>query len=102
MTEILGLSRNGASATENSASCSAATAAAMRARSRSSPVSPTKLRAPLPTGRSSTATWNSPRPIIRDGLDRLSRRGATHILAVPGMLFAAGHAKNDIPSVLNT
>ena len=24
------------------------------------------------------------------------------ILAVPGMLFAAGHAKNDIPSVLNT
>src|SRR3546814_18546740 len=23
-------------------------------------------------------------------------------LAVPGMLFAAGHAKNDIPSVLNT
>ena len=25
-----------------------------------------------------------------------------HILAVPGMLFAAGHVKNDIPSVLNT
>ena len=25
----------------------------------------------------------------------------THVLAVPGMLFAAGHAKNDIPSVLN-
>jgi len=24
------------------------------------------------------------------------------VLAVPGMLFAAGHAKNDIPSVLNT
>ena len=24
------------------------------------------------------------------------------MLAVPGMLFAAGHAKNDIPSVLNT
>ena len=41
------------------------------------------------------------RPIIRQGLDKLRRAGATRILAVPGMLFAAGHAKNDIPSVLN-
>ncbi|KQQ80634.1 sirohydrochlorin chelatase [Aureimonas sp. Leaf324] len=41
-------------------------------------------------------------PIIRDGLDRLKAKGATDILALPGMLFAAGHAKNDIPSVLNT
>ena len=42
------------------------------------------------------------RPVIREGLDRLTERGIRHILAVPGMLFAAGHAKNDIPSVLNT
>ena len=28
--------------------------------------------------------------------------GVRHILAMPGMLFAAGHVKNDIPSVLNT
>ncbi|MBP5858183.1 sirohydrochlorin chelatase [Marivibrio halodurans] len=41
-------------------------------------------------------------PIIRTGLDNLRAAGATRILAVPGMLFAAGHAKNDIPSVLNT
>lgn len=41
-------------------------------------------------------------PIINDGLDALRRRGAERIIAVPGMLFAAGHAKNDIPSVLNT
>ncbi len=41
-------------------------------------------------------------PIIRDGLDRLREQGCDRILAVPGMLFAAGHAKNDIPSVLNT
>ena len=41
-------------------------------------------------------------PIIRDGLDALRERGVTRILAVPGMLFAAGHVKNDIPSVLNT
>jgi len=42
------------------------------------------------------------RPIIREGLDRLRARGVSRILAVPGMLFAAGHVKNDIPSVLNT
>lgn len=41
-------------------------------------------------------------PIIRTGLDRLKQEGVTRVLAVPGMLFAAGHAKNDIPSVLNT
>src|SRR4029453_3985299 len=42
-----------------------------------------------------------PRPIIRDGLDALRKQGVTRCLAVPGMLFAAGHAKDDIPSVLN-
>lgn len=41
-------------------------------------------------------------PIIRTGLDKLRAEGVTRCLAVPGMLFAAGHAKNDIPSVLNT
>ena len=41
-------------------------------------------------------------PIIRDGLDRLRESSHERVLAVPGMLFAAGHAKNDIPSVLST
>ena len=41
-------------------------------------------------------------PVIKTGLDNLRAQGVTHVLAVPGMLFAAGHAKNDIPSVLNT
>ncbi len=41
-------------------------------------------------------------PIIREGLDKLREQGVTRCLAVPGMLFAAGHAKNDIPSVLST
>ncbi len=41
-------------------------------------------------------------PVIREGLDRLRDGGARDILAVPGMLFAAGHVKNDIPGVLNT
>ena len=40
-------------------------------------------------------------PVINTGLDKLRAKGVTHVLAVPGMLFAAGHAKNDIPSVLN-
>jgi sirohydrochlorin cobaltochelatase len=34
-------------------------------------------------------------------LDALRAKGIRKVLAVPGMLFAAGHAKNDIPSVLN-
>lgn len=41
-------------------------------------------------------------PVIRDGLDRLRDKGCDKILAVPGMLFAAMHAKNDIPTVLNS
>ncbi|NKN37858.1 sirohydrochlorin chelatase [Agrobacterium sp. a22-2] len=41
-------------------------------------------------------------PVISAGLDSLRGQGVTRVLAIPGMLFAAGHAKNDIPSVLNT
>ena len=41
-------------------------------------------------------------PVIKTGLDKLREQGVNHVLAIPGMLFAAGHAKNDIPSVLNT
>ena len=41
-------------------------------------------------------------PVIHLGLDRLAEAGVKHVLALPGMLFAAGHAKNDIPSVLKT
>jgi sirohydrochlorin cobaltochelatase len=41
-------------------------------------------------------------PILREGLESLRQQGVTKVLAIPAMLFAAGHAKNDIPSVLNT
>ena len=41
-------------------------------------------------------------PVIRDGLNALKDQEIKNVLAIPGMLFAAGHAKNDIPSVLNT
>lgn len=42
------------------------------------------------------------RPILRDGLESLRQQGVRHVIAIPAMLFAAGHVKNDIPSVLNT
>ncbi|MFM7170862.1 MAG: sirohydrochlorin chelatase [Cyanobium sp.] len=42
------------------------------------------------------------RPILREGLETLQEKGVQHVLALPAMLFAAGHTKNDIPSVLNT
>lgn len=41
-------------------------------------------------------------PNIHMGLNSLIDQGVEHIYAVPGMLFAATHAKNDIPSVLTT
>ena len=40
-------------------------------------------------------------PVIRNGLDALRDKGIRNVLAIPGMLFAAGHAKNDIPTLLN-
>lgn len=41
-------------------------------------------------------------PVIRDGLDKLRAAGAQKIVCLPGMLFAAGHVKNDLPSEVNT
>ena len=42
------------------------------------------------------------RPVIRDGLEALKARGARRIVCLPGMLFAAGHVKNDLPWEVNT
>ncbi|MEM7046902.1 MAG: sirohydrochlorin chelatase [Pseudomonadota bacterium] len=41
-------------------------------------------------------------PIINHALDGLCAHGVTQIDALPCLLLAAGHAKNDMPSVLNT
>jgi sirohydrochlorin cobaltochelatase len=41
------------------------------------------------------------RPVIGEGIDRCVRRGAGTIAVLPGMLMAAGHAKNDIPSEIH-
>jgi sirohydrochlorin ferrochelatase len=37
-------------------------------------------------------------PTIQEGLDRCVERGAGSLVVLPGVLMAAGHAKNDIPS----
>ncbi len=42
------------------------------------------------------------KPVIANGIDKLVKEGVTEIIGLPGMLMAAGHAKNDIPSELNT
>ncbi len=60
------------------------------------------IRARLPHYHVESGFLEFAKPIIRDGLDRLRETGHDLVLAVPGMLFAAGHAKNDIPSVLRT
>jgi sirohydrochlorin cobaltochelatase len=41
------------------------------------------------------------RPMISEGIDRCIARGAKTIAVLPGMLMAAGHAKNDIPSEIH-
>ncbi len=41
------------------------------------------------------------KPVIRAGLEKLKERGAKKIVCLPGMLFAAGHVKNDLPSEIN-
>ena len=41
------------------------------------------------------------RPIISAALDELRIMGVERVIALPAMLFAAGHTKNDIPAVLN-
>jgi sirohydrochlorin cobaltochelatase len=41
------------------------------------------------------------RPVLGEGIDRCVERGAGTIAVLPGMLMAAGHAKNDIPSEIH-
>lgn len=60
------------------------------------------LRARFPTLKIEYGFLEYSAPNIHMALDRLREQGVKHIFAVPGMLFAATHAKNDIPSVLTT
>jgi sirohydrochlorin cobaltochelatase len=60
------------------------------------------MRARLPDLPVETGYLEFARPMIRDGLAALAASGATRILAVPGMLFAASHVKNDLPWEINS
>jgi sirohydrochlorin cobaltochelatase len=60
------------------------------------------IRERLPDYPIETGYLEFARPMIRDGLAALATQGARRILAVPGMLFAASHVKNDLPWELNT
>src|SRR6201993_146739 len=60
------------------------------------------LRPRLPPVDLGTGSLESARPTIRDGLAALAERGARQILAIPGMLFAASHVKNDLPWEMNS
>lgn len=60
------------------------------------------LRPRLPEFDFATGYLEFARPTIRDGLAALAARGARQILAIPGMLFAASHVKNDLPWEINS
>ena len=40
------------------------------------------------------------KPSLTDGLEKLKQNDVKRVIAIPAMLFAAGHVKNDIPAVL--
>ncbi len=61
-----------------------------------------RLRDRLPDNDIESGFLEFATPVIRTGLDKLKDRGAKRIVALPGMLFAAGHVKNDLPSEINT
>ena len=60
------------------------------------------LRSRLPEVDFAAGYLEFARPTIHDALAGLAARGARQILAVPGMLFAASHVKNDLPWEINS
>jgi len=60
------------------------------------------LKTRLPDLAIETGFLEFARPIIREGLEKLAARGVGRILAMPGMLFAASHVKNDLPWEVNS
>jgi len=55
-----------------------------------------------PGGDFATGYLEFARPTIQEGLAALRAQGARRILAIPGMLFAASHVKNDLPWEMNS
>tara|TARA_Y100001968_G_scaffold273986_1_gene266882 strand:+ start:1816 stop:2880 length:1065 start_codon:yes stop_codon:yes gene_type:complete len=60
-----------------------------------------KIRSRIPTIPVVFGFLEFNRPIISAALDQLLNLGVERVIALPAMLFAAGHTKNDIPAVLN-
>jgi len=62
----------------------------------------THLRQRLPQYDVESGFLEFARPVVRDGLNKLKAQGNQRILALPAMLFAAGHVKNDLPWEVNS
>jgi len=62
----------------------------------------TALRPRFPDYEFATGYLEFATPTIRDGLAALTEKGARRIYAVPGMLLAASHVKNDLPWEMNS
>ena len=62
----------------------------------------TQLRARLPGRAVSSGFLEFARPTIGEGFDTLAAHGARAIMALPAMLFAASHVKNDLPWEVNS
>src|SRR6516162_6946893 len=60
------------------------------------------MRPRLPDFDFATGYLEFARPTISDALAELTAAGARQILAIPGMLFAASHVKNDLPREMNS
>ncbi len=61
-----------------------------------------RLMTLAPGGDFATGYLEFARPTIGESLAALTARGARRILAIPGMLFAASHVKNDLPWEMNS
>ena len=61
-----------------------------------------RLMSFAPEGDFATGYLEFARPTIQEGLAALKARGARRIFAIPGMLFAASHVKNDLPWEMNS
>jgi sirohydrochlorin cobaltochelatase len=59
-----------------------------------------RVRARLPRYKVDYGFLELSEPLLPDALERLAAQGARRIVVIPCMLFAAGHAKTDIPNVI--
>jgi sirohydrochlorin cobaltochelatase len=60
-----------------------------------------QIRQSLPDREVQSGFLEFAHPTIEEGLIALRERGVDRILAIPGILFAAGHVKNDLPWEVN-